>query len=140
MTVTPASALSVRKTVTVSAPQAIAFEVFTTRIASWWPMATHKIGQADCATVIIEPQAGGRWFERGTDGVECDWGRVLAWEPPGRVLLTWQLSVEQHRNNNLDAGSSDLLTFAYLKHAKVRFLLPCLSADANFPVSETRES
>jgi uncharacterized protein YndB with AHSA1/START domain len=93
MTVTAAPApLAVRKSVTVGAPQAIAFEVFTARIASWWPMETHKIGQADCAAVIIEPRAGGRWFERGTDGAECDWGRVLAWEPPRRVLLAWQLN------------------------------------------------
>jgi len=92
MSVTAPAPLAVRKTVTVAAPQAIAFEVFTGRIASWWPMATHKIGQADCAAVVIEPRAGGRWFERGTDGVECDWGRVLAWEPPQRVVLAWQLS------------------------------------------------
>ncbi len=82
----------VRKTLTVKAPQALAFEVFTARIETWWPMATHKIGQAECAAVVVEPRAGGRWFERGTDGVECDWGRVLAWEPPARVLLCWQLS------------------------------------------------
>ena len=92
MSVTAPAPLAVRKTVTVAAPQAVAFEVFTGRIASWWPMATHKIGQADCAAVVIEPRAGGRWFERGTDGVECDWGRVLAWEPPQRVVLAWQLS------------------------------------------------
>lgn len=82
----------VRKTVSVKAPQALAFEIFTARMETWWPMATHKIGQAECAAVIVEPRAGGRWYERGTDGMECDWGRVLAWEPPDRVLLTWQLS------------------------------------------------
>jgi hypothetical protein len=91
-TATVAAPLSVRKSVTVRAPQAVAFEVFTARIESWWPMASHHIGEADCAAVVIEPRAGGRWFERGVDGRECDWGRVLAWEPPARVLLAWQLS------------------------------------------------
>jgi uncharacterized protein YndB with AHSA1/START domain len=94
MSVTAPAPLAVRKSVTVAAPLAIAFEVFTARIESWWPMATHKIGQADCAAVVMEPRAGGRWYERGTDGTECDWGRVLAWEPPHRVVLAWQLNAQ----------------------------------------------
>lgn len=84
----------VAKTVTVDAPIAIAFEVFTSRIAMWWPMASHHIGEADCAAVLIEPRVGGRWFERGVDGTECVWGEVLAWAPPHRVCLAWRLSAE----------------------------------------------
>lgn len=83
---------TVRKSVTVAAPLAVAFEVFTAQIEAWWPMASHHIGQADCAAVVIEPRAGGRWFERGVDGTECDWGRVLLWDAPNRVTLMWQLS------------------------------------------------
>lgn len=82
----------VRKTVTVAAPIALAFEVFTGDIASWWPMASHHIGEADCAAVVIEPRPGGRWFERGVNGVECVWGRVALWDAPRRVVLVWQLS------------------------------------------------
>jgi uncharacterized protein YndB with AHSA1/START domain len=84
----------VRKSVTVAAPIALAFEVFTSRIESWWPMASHHIGQADCAVVRIEPRAGGRWYERGVNGVECVWGRVAVWEPSQRVVLIWQLSAQ----------------------------------------------
>ena len=91
MTAAVAAPLSVKKTVLVAASQAIAFEVFTARLAAWWPMPSHHIGQAECVDVVVEPRVGGRWFERGSDGSECDWGRVLAWEPPGRVVLAWQL-------------------------------------------------
>jgi uncharacterized protein YndB with AHSA1/START domain len=85
---------AVRKSITVAAPIALAFEAFTARIESWWPMASHHIGDADCAAVVIEPRAGGRWYERGVDGVECTWGHVLVWEPSQRVVLVWQLSAQ----------------------------------------------
>lgn len=84
----------VRKTVTVAAPIALAFEVFTSRIETWWPMASHHIGEAACAAVVIEPRAGGRWYERGVDGTECAWGHVRLWEPPTRVVLGWQLNAQ----------------------------------------------
>ena len=112
-----ASPVAVRKTVVVAAPQDIAFEVFTARIESWWPMASHHIGQAECRTVVMEPHVGGRWFERGVDGSECDWGRVQVWEAPRRVVLVWQLSAAwafdpalhteiEVRFERIDAGST----------------------------------
>jgi uncharacterized protein YndB with AHSA1/START domain len=91
---TAAAPISVQKSVVVAAPAALAFEVFTSRIESWWPMASHHIGEADCAAVVIEPRVGGRWYERGTDGSECAWGEVLVWEPARRVVLRWQLSAQ----------------------------------------------
>lgn len=78
-------------TTTVAVPLIRAFDVFTGSINAWWPHQYH-IGQADIADVVLEPRVGGRWFERGVDGSECDWGRVLAWEPPHRVLITWQIN------------------------------------------------
>ena len=84
----------VRKSVLVRAPREIAFEVFTANIAAWWPLESHHIGAAACVDVRIEPRAGGRWFERGGDGSECDWGYVIAWEPPARVVLAWQLNAK----------------------------------------------
>jgi hypothetical protein len=82
----------VRKTLVVEAPLALAFEVFTARLAEWWPLATHHIGKVDCADVRMEPRVGGRCYEVGVDGSECDWGRVLAWEPPHRFLWGWELN------------------------------------------------
>jgi uncharacterized protein YndB with AHSA1/START domain len=87
-----ATGIAVSKTITVEASQARAFEVFTAGMSTWWLMDSHHIGEQVPEAVVIEPQAGGRWFERAPDGAECDWGRVLEWEPPARILLGWHLS------------------------------------------------
>ncbi|MFC8046779.1 SRPBCC family protein [Nocardia sp. NPDC057353] len=76
---------------TVALPIEQAFAFFTGSIGRWWPSAYH-IGRSALADVVLEPRVGGRWYERGTDGAECDWGRALAWEPPHRLVLTWQIN------------------------------------------------
>lgn len=86
-TITPAP---VRKALTLKATPERAFEVFTTRFASWWP-PTHHIGGSPMRTAVLEPKAGGRWYEIGEDGGECDWGEVLVWSPPSRLVLAWRL-------------------------------------------------
>ena len=83
----------VRKTVRVNAAPAHAFEAFSVGLGRWWP-ASHSIGRAPLKDVVIEPRAGGRWYEQNEDGSECDWGKVLAWEPPARIVLAWQLNAE----------------------------------------------
>lgn len=85
---------SVRKVVTVEAPQAIAWRVFTAGMSSWWPLAQFKIGGANAVAAVVEPFAGGRWYEQGEDGSTCDWGTVLAWEPTSRLLLTWDINAD----------------------------------------------
>jgi uncharacterized protein YndB with AHSA1/START domain len=89
-----ATELAVHKTITVAAPQQRAFDVFTTGMSDWWMRDSHHIGEQVPDAVVMEPLAGGRWFERAPDGTECDWGRVLAWEPPTRVLLAWHLDAD----------------------------------------------
>jgi uncharacterized protein YndB with AHSA1/START domain len=84
----------VRKVVNVRAPAVVAWKVFTEQFGSWWPLATHHIGKASAVTAVIEPRVGGRWFERGEDGSTCDWGRVLSWEPPSRLVLSWDISAD----------------------------------------------
>ena len=80
----------VQKTLVVRSDVERAFTVFTSRMGSWWPRS-HSTGSAPLVDVIVEPRAGGRWYERGEDGSETEWGKVLQWEPPARVVLAWQL-------------------------------------------------
>lgn len=86
----PAGSLS--RVVLVQAPPDVAWRVFTEQMGTWWPLATHKIGRTRAVDTVVEPRVGGRWYERGEDGSSCDWGRVLAWEPPARLVLAWQIS------------------------------------------------
>ena len=80
----------IRKTVRVSVPPERAFDVFTAKMEKWW-LAEHSILKVPRQSVVIEPRPGGRWYETGIDGSECAWGYVIAWEPPGRLVLTWQI-------------------------------------------------
>jgi uncharacterized protein YndB with AHSA1/START domain len=74
----------------VNAPQGRAFKIFTEFFGGWWP-STHHIGKHPYETAILECGPGGRWYERATDGAECDWGKVLIWEPPAKLVLSWHL-------------------------------------------------
>ncbi|HXI28065.1 MAG TPA: SRPBCC family protein [Vicinamibacterales bacterium] len=82
--------LPVQKSVTVKATPERAFEVFTAGYDSWWPRS-HHIGKAPMQKAIIESRAGGRCYTEQTDGTECDWGTVLVWEPPHRLVIAWQI-------------------------------------------------
>jgi uncharacterized protein YndB with AHSA1/START domain len=81
---------AVRRSITVAAPRERAFDVFTASFGRWWP-PSHKIGSAALKPAVIEPRAGGRWYEVGEDGSECQWGDVLVWEPPARIVLAWRI-------------------------------------------------
>lgn len=80
----------VRKSLLVKADMQRSFQVFTDRMGSWWPRSK-SIGSSPPVAVVIEPRIGGRWYERAQDGSECEWGKVLHWEPPSRLVLAWQI-------------------------------------------------
>jgi uncharacterized protein YndB with AHSA1/START domain len=84
----------VRHAVTVKTSQARAFETFTAGFGRWWRRTGHGIGGSPMKSAIVEPFAGGRWYEIGEDDVETDWGKVLAWEPNERLLLAWQIGAD----------------------------------------------
>lgn len=80
----------VTKSVVVPSSAERAFAAFTERPTDWWP-AEHILVPPPREEIVFEPRAGGRWYERSSDGTERDWGRVLEWSPPRRLVLTWQI-------------------------------------------------
>ncbi len=95
---------SVRASVEVHAPIERAFAVFTDDIGSWWD-PTHHILQAELAEMIFEPRAGGHIYDRGVDGSECRWARVLAYEPPHRLVFSWDVSTQWQLETELKKTS-----------------------------------
>ncbi len=90
----------VKCSVDVKAPLARAFELFAGNMGAWWPRGMTP-GGSPHAELVIEPRTNGRWFERDAAHNETQWGRVLAWEPPRRLLLGWQLGPDFRYNADL---------------------------------------
>jgi uncharacterized protein YndB with AHSA1/START domain len=89
----PFAIAPVRKSLVVMAPQAHAFDVFTNRLDDWWPKG-HGIGAAPLKHSFIEPRKGGRWYTTHEDGSEVVVGHMLTWEPPHRIVFSWEISAE----------------------------------------------
>jgi uncharacterized protein YndB with AHSA1/START domain len=86
-----ATETSVQSQIVVDAPIEEAFSVFTDGIGSWFP-PEYNLLEVEIAERIFEPRVGGRIYDRGTDDTECHWGRVLAYEPPNRVVFSWDIN------------------------------------------------
>ncbi len=82
---------AVQRSIVVNVEQSQAFHRFI-NMTSWWPLDTHTIGAAPARASIIEPRVGGRWYGIDATGSEHGIGHVLEYEPPYRILLTWQIS------------------------------------------------
>jgi uncharacterized protein YndB with AHSA1/START domain len=113
---------SVRKTVTVNTSVEQAFKVFTDGFDSWWPRS-HKLVAVDMAAAIIEGRAGGRCYQRGVDGSECDWGKVTVWEPPRRLVVAWQLDAQWQFDPDLSHASEVEVTFTPEDGGRTRVVL-----------------
>jgi uncharacterized protein YndB with AHSA1/START domain len=88
-----AAGAPVRKTILVQASPERAFAVFTGDFDTWWP-STHHIGKSPMKKAIVEGKPGGRCYTEQVDGTDCEWGTVLVWEPPHRIVLAWQITHE----------------------------------------------
>jgi uncharacterized protein YndB with AHSA1/START domain len=84
----------IRKAVVVDLSQADAFELFANQTRIWWPVGSHSIGGERSREARFEGRVGGRIYEVLDDGTEYDWGRVIAWEPPQRLVCSWDPSIE----------------------------------------------
>ncbi len=102
---------AVRTSVVVEAPIDRAFSVFTTDMGSWWP-PDHHILQAELAEMVFEPRVGGHIYDRGTDGSESRWARVLAYEPPHRVVFSWDISLQWQIETDPDRTSEVEVRFS----------------------------
>ena len=101
---------SIRKQVVVEAPIERAFKVFTEDFGRFKP-PEHNLLQAEIAETVFEPREGGHLYDRGVDGSECRWARVLAYEPPERVVISWDISPQWQIEADPEKTSEVEVTF-----------------------------
>ena len=94
----------VRASVEVETSIERAFSVFTEDIGSWWD-PNHHILEAELAEMVFEPRVGGNVYDRGVDGSECRWARVLVYDPPKRVVFSWNISPQWQIETDLKKTS-----------------------------------
>lgn len=113
---------SVSTSVEVDASIARAFHVFTAEIETWWDHDKHIL-EAPLAQMVFEPFVGGNIIDRGTDGSECRWARVLAYEPPHRVCFSWDLNTQWQVETNPARASEVEITFTELTPERTQVVL-----------------
>jgi uncharacterized protein YndB with AHSA1/START domain len=101
---TSAQDTSVRTSIVVDAPIERAFSVFTEDFGSFKPPEHNLLG-VEIAETVFEPRVGGQLYDRGVDGSECRWARVLAYEPPSRVVFSWDINPQWQIETDLDKTS-----------------------------------
>ena len=101
---TDTSTAVVHRQIVVEAPVVRAFSVFTERFGDFKPPEHNLLG-APIAQTVFEPRVGGHIYDRGEDGTECRWARVLAYEPPDRVVFTWDIGPQWQIETEADNTS-----------------------------------
>jgi uncharacterized protein YndB with AHSA1/START domain len=102
--VTQTEAATVRHEVVVQAPIARAFRVFTERFGDFKPRE-HNLLASPIAETVFEPRVGGHIYDRAADGSECRWARILAYEPPDRVVFSWDIGPHWQLESDPDRTS-----------------------------------
>jgi uncharacterized protein YndB with AHSA1/START domain len=113
---------STKTSILVEVPVDRAFAVFTEDIGSWWP-PEHHILQSELVEMVFEPRQGGHVYDRGVDGSECHWARVLAYEPPERVVFSWNINLAWQVEDDPSKVSEVEVTFVSETPGRTRVTL-----------------
>ena len=108
---TQATGTAVQSEIVVDAPIERAFAVFTEGIGSWFP-SEYNLLAVDIAERVFEPRVDGEVYDRGVDGSECHWGRVLAYDPPNRVVFSWDIDPQWQIESDPDKTSEVEVRFS----------------------------
>ncbi len=119
---TQTATTEVSTAIEVNAPRSHAFQVFTDGIGTWWNK-DHHILQAPLAEMVFEPFVGGHVIDRGTDGSECRWSRVLAYEPPSRVCFSWDINLQWQLETDPAKASEIEIVFAEISPTRTHVQL-----------------
>jgi len=125
----------VRAQVVVEAPIERAFAVFTDGIGTWFP-AEYNMLAVEIAERVFEPRVGGHVFDRGIDGTECHWGRVMAYEPPKRVVISWNINPNWQIEADRAIGVRRPLATKTHKNTGLPFVFSVLLCGLESPHSE----
>ncbi len=98
----------IRRVVEVPCTAQVAFRIFTEDIDSWWPLATHSVGQGKAVSCTFEGHHGGRIYETLDDGSIRLWGSVLTWDPPRRMVFSWHPGRDASTAQEVEVTFEDL--------------------------------
>jgi uncharacterized protein YndB with AHSA1/START domain len=129
---TQASDTATRHSIVVEAPIERAFSVFTDGFGSFKPRE-HNMLQVEIAETVFETHVGGNIYDRGVDGSECRWARVLAYEPPDRVVFSWDISPQWQIETDLDKTSEVEVRFIAEASDRTRVELEHRNLDRHGP-------
>ena len=119
---TTTSDTTVTTDIEVGAPIARAFHVFTAEIGTWWDDDKHLLAQP-LAEMVFEPFVGGNIIDRAVDGSECRWARVLVWDPPHRVVFSWDITTAWQIETDPSRTSEVEIAFTALTPRRTRVVL-----------------
>jgi uncharacterized protein YndB with AHSA1/START domain len=119
---TDTTTTAVQVTTIVEATPERAFRVFTEGIGTWWS-PDHHILQGELSEMVFEPRAGGHIIDRGVDGSECRWARVLVYEPPTRVVFSWDINLAWQIEQDPARTSEVEIRFVEEEPGRTRVLL-----------------